>query len=78
MAPFMNGNLSGYIVPPNTGVPELDVLLVGDSDEEASLLGRKGLGDVAATLVAPAIAKAVYHAIGKGVRDLPITVEKLL
>jgi xanthine dehydrogenase YagR molybdenum-binding subunit len=33
---------------------------------------------VTAVAVAPAIANAVYHATGKRVRDLPITVEKVL
>jgi hypothetical protein len=28
--------------------------------------------------VTPAIANAVYHATGKRIRDLPITIEKLL
>jgi CO/xanthine dehydrogenase Mo-binding subunit len=39
---------------------------------------HQGIGELAATSVAPAIANAVYHATGKRVRDLPITVEKLL
>jgi hypothetical protein len=47
-------------------------------DEEASPLGAKGLGELTAVSVAPAIANAVYHATGKRMRDLPITVEKLL
>ena len=59
-------------------IPELDVLFVGEFDEEASPLGAKGLGELTAVSVAPAIANAVYHATGKRVRDLPITVEKLL
>jgi xanthine dehydrogenase YagR molybdenum-binding subunit len=53
-------------------------LFVGDFDEEASPLGAKGLGELTAVSVAPAIANAVCHATGKRVRDLPITVEKLL
>jgi xanthine dehydrogenase YagR molybdenum-binding subunit len=47
-------------------------------DEEASPLGVKGLGELTAVPVAPAIANAVYHATGRRVRDLPITIEKLL
>jgi CO/xanthine dehydrogenase Mo-binding subunit len=43
-----------------------------------SPLGAKGLGELTAVSVAPAIANAVYHATGKRVRDLPITIEKLL
>jgi xanthine dehydrogenase YagR molybdenum-binding subunit len=75
---FINRNYSGYLVPTNADIPELDVLFVGGFDEEASPLGAKGLGELTAVSVAPAIANAVYHATGKRVRDLPITTEKLL
>jgi xanthine dehydrogenase YagR molybdenum-binding subunit len=44
----------------------------------ANPLGVKGLGELTAVSVAPGIANAVYHATGKRVRDLPITMEKLL
>src|SRR5580693_2223838 len=75
---FINRNYSGYLVPTNADIPELDVLFVGDFDEEASQLGAKGLGELTAVSVAPAIANAVYHATGKRIRDLPITIEKIM
>ena len=75
---FLNRNYSGYLVPTNGDIPKLDVLFVGEFDAEASPLGTKGLGELTAVSVAPAIANAVYHATGKRVRDLPITAEKLL
>jgi xanthine dehydrogenase YagR molybdenum-binding subunit len=75
---FINRNYSGYLVPTNADIPNLDVVFVGGFDEEASPLGAKGLGELTAVSVAPAIANAVYHASGKRVRDLPITIEKLL
>jgi xanthine dehydrogenase YagR molybdenum-binding subunit len=75
---FLHRNYSGYLVPTNADIPELETLFVGEFDEEASPLGAKGLGELTAVSVAPAIANAVYHATGKRVRDLPITVEKLL
>jgi len=75
---FTNRNYSGYLVPTNADIPELDVLFVGGFDEEASPLGAKGLGELTAVSVAPAITNAVYHATGKRIRDLPITLEKLL
>ena len=78
LARFLNRNYSGYLVPTNADVPELDTLFLGDFDEEASPLGAKGLGELTAVSVAPAIANAVHHATGKRIRDLPITVEKLL
>ncbi|HEY2049314.1 MAG TPA: xanthine dehydrogenase family protein molybdopterin-binding subunit [Caulobacteraceae bacterium] len=75
---FVNRNFSGYLVPANADIPELDALFVGGFDEEASPLGAKGLGELTAVSVAPAIANAVYHATGRRIRDLPITIEKLL
>ncbi len=75
---FLNRNYSGYLVPTNAAIPQLGTLFVGEFDEEASPLGAKGLGELTAVSVAPAIANAVYHATGKRVRDLPIMVEKLL
>jgi xanthine dehydrogenase YagR molybdenum-binding subunit len=75
---YLSRNYSGYLVPTNADIPNLDVLFVGEFDEEASPLGAKGLGELTAVSVAPAIANAVYHATGKRVRDLPITVEKIL
>jgi len=41
-------------------------------------LGCRGIGEIGITVVAAAIANAVYHATGKRVRDLPITIEKLI
>ena len=78
MARFVNRNLSGYLVPTNADISELDILFVGEFDAEGSPLGAKGLGELTAVSVAPAIANAVYHATGRRVRDLPITVSKLL
>jgi xanthine dehydrogenase YagR molybdenum-binding subunit len=75
---FINRNYSGYLVPTNADIPELDALFVDGFDEEASPLGAKGLGELSAVSVAPAITNAVYHATGTRVRDLPITIEKLL
>jgi xanthine dehydrogenase YagR molybdenum-binding subunit len=77
-ARFLNRNYSGYLVPTNADIPDLEILFVGEFDAEASPLGAKGLGELTAVSVAPAIANAVYQATGKRVRDLPITVEKLL
>lgn len=75
---FLNRNYSGYLVPTSADIPKPEILFVGDFDEEASPIGVKGLGELTAVSVAPAIANAVYHATGKRVRELPITVEKLL
>ncbi len=65
-------------MPTSADIPKLDVIFVGEFDEEASPIGAKGLGELTSVSVAPAIANAVYHATGRRVRDLPITIEKLL
>jgi xanthine dehydrogenase YagR molybdenum-binding subunit len=41
-------------------------------------VGSKGVGELAITGMAAAIANAVYHATGKRVRSLPISIEKVL
>ena len=78
MGRFLNRNLSGYLVPTNADIPQLDILFVGEFDDEASPIGVKGMGELTAVAVVPAIANAVYHATGKRIRELPITLEKLL
>jgi xanthine dehydrogenase YagR molybdenum-binding subunit len=75
---FLHRNYSGYLVPTNADIPELEVIFTDEFDSEASLLGAKGLGELTAVGVAPAIVNAVYHATGKRVRELPVTIEKLL
>jgi len=67
---FLHRNYSGYLVPTNADIPGLDIVFVGGFDGEASPLGAKGLGELTAVSVAPAIANAVYHATGVRVRDL--------
>jgi CO/xanthine dehydrogenase Mo-binding subunit len=41
-------------------------------------IGARGIGEITATGVAPAIANAIYHATGRRIRELPITPDKLL
>jgi len=41
-------------------------------------MGARGMGEIGITGAAAAVANAVYHATGKRVRDLPITMDKLI
>jgi len=41
-------------------------------------IGANGIGEIGITGSAAAVANAVYHATGKRVRELPITLDKLL
>ena len=74
----INNNVGDYLVPTNADIPDIQVISVGVPDLDASALGGKGVGEVGIVGVAPSIANAVYHATGKRVRDLPITLEKLI
>jgi len=75
---FTNVNLGEYLLPVNADIPALDVILVEEDDPYVNPIGVKGIGEIGIVGVGPAIANAVYHATGKRVRDLPITIEKLL
>lgn len=74
----MNHNLSEYHVSVNRDVGEVDIAFVEEHDEHVNALGAKGVGEIGQVGVAAAIANAVFHATGRRVRDLPITLDKLL
>ena len=74
----VNADLAEYHVPVNADVPEIDVIFVDEHDPHVNPLGVKGIGEIGITGAAAAIANAVYHATGKRVRDLPITLDKVL
>jgi len=73
----MNANIAEYHVPVNADVHEIKVIFVDEPDKIINPMGIKGLGEIGIVGVAAAIANAVYHATGKRVRDLPITLDKL-
>jgi xanthine dehydrogenase YagR molybdenum-binding subunit len=75
---FMNHNLAEYHVPVSADVPDIDVIFVEEHDDKASPIGVKGLGEIGVVGTAAAIANAVFHATGKRIRELPITIDKLL
>jgi xanthine dehydrogenase YagR molybdenum-binding subunit len=75
---IMNANIAEYHVPVNADVHDIKVIFVDEPDEMINPLGIKGLGEIGIVGVAAAIANAIYHATGKRVRDLPITLDKLM
>ena len=74
----INNNLADYLVAVNADVPEIVTIDVGQPDYQATALGGKSVGELGIVGVAAAISNAVFHATGKRVRDLPITMDKLL
>ena len=75
---FMNANIAEYHVPTNADVHDIEVIFVDEPDEIVNPLGIKGLGEIGIVGVPAAIANAVYHATGKRIRDLPITLDKVM
>jgi xanthine dehydrogenase YagR molybdenum-binding subunit len=75
---YTNANIAEYLVPVNADIVSIEPILVEEVDEHVNPIGVKGIGEIGIVGVAGAVANAVYHATGKRVRDLPITIEKLM
>jgi xanthine dehydrogenase YagR molybdenum-binding subunit len=73
-----NSNLAEYHVPVNADVGSIEVSWVEENDTEFNDVGARGIGEIGITGVAGMVANAVYHATGKRIRELPITLDKLL
>ncbi|HMI57735.1 MAG TPA: xanthine dehydrogenase family protein molybdopterin-binding subunit [Gemmatimonadaceae bacterium] len=75
---YMNADLAEYHVPVNADVQVIDVSVVPEIDTRVNPLGVKGIGEIGNTGITAALANAVYHATGKRIRDLPITLDKVM
>lgn len=75
---YTNANIAEYLVPVNADIISVEPILVEEVDTHVNPIGVKGIGEIGIVGVAAAVANAVYHATGKRVRDLPITIEKLM
>jgi xanthine dehydrogenase YagR molybdenum-binding subunit len=74
---IMSTSLAEYHVPVHLDVPEIEVLWTDIPDPRAPL-GARGIGEIGITGVAAAIANAVFNATGRRIRDLPLTLDKVL
>jgi len=75
---WVNRDLGEYHVPVQADVPSIEALFVEEQDDQVNALGIKGVGEIGIVGVAAAIANAVFNATGVRVRDLPITLDKVL
>jgi xanthine dehydrogenase YagR molybdenum-binding subunit len=74
----VNADLGEYHVPVNADVPSLEAILVEEHDPHVNPLGIKGVGEIAITGSAGAVANAIWHATGIRVRRFPVRLEDLL
>jgi xanthine dehydrogenase YagR molybdenum-binding subunit len=74
---IMNPSLADYHVPVHMDVPEIDVIWT-DIPDPHTPMGAHGVGEIGVVGVAAAVANAVYNATGRRVRDLPITLDKIV
>lgn len=74
---IMNPSLAEYHVPVHLDVPDIDIIWTNIPDPHTPM-GARGVGEIGITGAAAAVANAIYNATGKRVRDLPITLDKLM
>jgi xanthine dehydrogenase molybdenum-binding subunit len=70
-------NFTTYKMFSSVDMPETEVIIINKPDPKGPF-GAKGIGEPGLVGVAPAIANAIYNAVGVRIRDLPITPEKVL
>jgi xanthine dehydrogenase YagR molybdenum-binding subunit len=75
---IVNANLAEYHVPVNADIQSIDVTFVDYPDLAFNPLGIRGIGEIGITGVPAALSNAIYHATGRRLRDLPMTLDKLL
>lgn len=75
---MMTTDLASYHVPANADIHQIETTFVEEEDKIVNELGVKGMGELGMVGIPAAIANAIFHATGKRVRNLPITVDKLL
>lgn len=73
----MTPSFSEYLLPTSMDVPDVETILI-ESGDGVGPFGAKGVGEPSVCSVAPAIANAVYDAIGVRIYDLPLTPEKIV
>jgi len=73
-----NNNYAEYVVPVHADQPDIEVIFLDYPDLQLNEFGARGVGEIGITGLAAAVANAVYHATGTRIRELPITLDKLI
>jgi xanthine dehydrogenase YagR molybdenum-binding subunit len=66
------------MLPVNADVPPIDVHLLDHPDTLFNPIGVRGIGELGTVGAAAAIGNAIFNATGRRIRDLPITLDKLI
>jgi xanthine dehydrogenase YagR molybdenum-binding subunit len=74
----VNHDLAEYHVAVDADVGDVQVHWLDRPDPHVNPMGAKGIGEIGIVGTAAAVSNAVHHATGVRVRDLPITLDKLL
>ncbi len=69
-------SFSEYILPTAVDVPEIAIDIV-ESGQGVGPFGAKGMGEPSMVPIVPAVVAAVSGAIGKQIRDMPVTPERV-
>lgn len=73
----MNPNFLDYKLLTAKDVPNIEPIVV-ETNDQFGPFGAKGIGEPGLVPTAPAIANAIYDAVGVRIKELPITPEKVL
>ena len=74
---LINPNLVDYVLPSLGDMPAVIDPICVETPDRNGPFGAKGIGESALIPVAPAIANAIYDAVGVRIKDLPIKAEKI-
>jgi xanthine dehydrogenase YagR molybdenum-binding subunit len=75
---YVNHDFAAYHIATNADVGTIEVAWIDEDDPHVGPTGAKGIGELGIVGTAAAIANAIYHATGVRVRDLPITLDKVV
>ena len=76
-ARYVHDNLADYLLPVNADTPDVEVLLLSETDELIDPAGVKGLGELGNVGTNAAVCNAIFNATGTRIRTLPVRLEKL-
>jgi CO/xanthine dehydrogenase Mo-binding subunit len=73
---ILNPGFTDYILPTIRDIPEIECIVLENPDPGGPF-GARGIGEPPLIGCGPAVLSAIYDAIGKPIRDLPATPERI-